>query len=105
VNGLISAACDNLHDNPIVLSGNPDRPIQEHDKNRMDAINNNGQVVPVTPLSVRVPESAGALPVITKARKFPNSARWRARAPRETAEPCLLTLCSGEKNTNQGTCA
>ena len=49
VNGLISAACDNLHDNPIVLSGNPDRPIQEHDKNCMDAINNDGQVVPVTP--------------------------------------------------------
>lgn len=49
VSYLIASACDQLHDNPITLSGNAARADQEHLKNCIDAINNNGPVVPVTP--------------------------------------------------------
>jgi hypothetical protein len=51
VNGLISAACDTLTGpgNQLTLSGNPSRPGQEMLKNCIDKINNNGDVIPVTP--------------------------------------------------------
>ena len=51
VNGLLSAACDSITGpgNQYTLSGNPSRPGQEMLKNCIDAINNNGQVIPVTP--------------------------------------------------------
>lgn len=46
---LIASACDQLHDNAVTLSGNAARADQEHLKNCIDAVNNNGPVVPVTP--------------------------------------------------------
>jgi hypothetical protein len=49
VNQLISAACADLATNGYTLSGNVNRIPQELWKNCMDAINNNGPVVPVTP--------------------------------------------------------
>ena len=49
VSYLIASACDQLHDNQSTLSGNAARADQEHLKNCIDALNNNGQVVPVTP--------------------------------------------------------
>ena len=35
--------------NQLVLAGNPSRPGQEMLKNCIDKINNNGDVIPVTP--------------------------------------------------------
>jgi hypothetical protein len=49
VNQLISSACADLATNGSTLSGNVNRMPQEMWKNCMDAINNNGPVVPVTP--------------------------------------------------------
>jgi Prealbumin-like fold domain len=49
VNALLAAACADLATNGYTLSGNVNRPPQELWKNCMDAINNNGPVVPVTP--------------------------------------------------------
>ena len=52
VNGLLSVtstACDNLQNAGYTPSGNANRLAQEMLKNCIDAINNNGQVVPVTP--------------------------------------------------------
>jgi len=49
VNQLTAAACADLAVNGLTLSGNVNRPPQELWKNCMDAINNNGPVVPVTP--------------------------------------------------------
>jgi hypothetical protein len=57
VNGLIGAACDSMTGpgNQKTLSGNPSRPGQEMLKNCIDAINNNGAVVPVTPCGYTFP--------------------------------------------------
>ena len=51
VNGLIGVACDSMTGpgNQYTLSGNPSRPGQEHLKNCIDAINNNGLIVPADP--------------------------------------------------------
>ena len=49
VNQLIAAACADLATNGNTPAGNVNRPPQELWKNCMDAINNNGPVVPVTP--------------------------------------------------------
>jgi hypothetical protein len=53
VNGLIGAACDSMTGpgNQLTLAGNPSRPGQEMLKNCIDKINNNGDVIPVTPCS------------------------------------------------------
>ena len=52
VNGLLSVtstARDNLQNDGYTRSKNANRLAQEMLKNRIDAINNNGPVVPVTP--------------------------------------------------------
>ena len=51
VDGLIGAACDSMTGagNQLTLPGNPTRTAQEMLKRCVDAINNNGAVVPVTP--------------------------------------------------------
>lgn len=49
VNALIQTACDQLAMDGNTVSGNPTRTVQEMLKNCIDAINNNGAVVPVTP--------------------------------------------------------
>jgi hypothetical protein len=51
VNGLISTACDQLAapGGNYTISGDPTRLAEEMLKNCIDAINNNGDVVPVTP--------------------------------------------------------
>ena len=64
VNGLISAACDSMTGpgNQLTLSGNPSRPGQEMLKNCIDAINNNGAVVPVTPCPYTFPNPPAPCP-------------------------------------------
>jgi hypothetical protein len=49
LNGLITTACDQLAMDGNTVAGNPTRVGQEMLKNCIDAINNNGPVVPVTP--------------------------------------------------------
>jgi hypothetical protein len=49
VNGLITTASDQLCMDGNTVAGNPTRTAQEMLKNCIDAINNNGAVVPVTP--------------------------------------------------------
>ena len=49
LSALISGACDTLRDNPNTISGDPARLPQQSLKNCIDALNNNGAVVPVTP--------------------------------------------------------
>jgi hypothetical protein len=49
VNSLISTACDQLAMDGNTVAGNPTRVAQEMLKNCIDAINNGGPVVPVTP--------------------------------------------------------
>jgi hypothetical protein len=49
VNALITTACDQLAMDGNTVAGNPTRVAQEMLKNCIDAINNNGPVVPVTP--------------------------------------------------------
>jgi hypothetical protein len=49
LNGLIAGACDTLRDNPNTISGDPARLPQQSLKNCIDAINNNGDIVPTTP--------------------------------------------------------
>ena len=53
VNGLIGAACNSMTGagNQLTLPGNSTRTAQEMLKNCIDAINNHGAVVPVTPCS------------------------------------------------------
>ncbi len=62
VNGLITSACDTLHDNGYTPSGDPSRLAQESLKNCIDAINNNGAVVPVTPCSYTFPNPPAPCP-------------------------------------------
>jgi len=49
INQLMSTACDQLAMDGNTVAGNPTRTVQEHLKNCIDAINNNGPVIPVTP--------------------------------------------------------
>jgi len=49
ISNLISTACDQLAMDGNTVSGNPTRIGQEHLKNCIDAINNNGLIVPADP--------------------------------------------------------
>jgi hypothetical protein len=49
VTNLMKTACDQLGMDGNTIAGNPTRVAQEMLKNCIDAINNNGAVVPVTP--------------------------------------------------------
>jgi hypothetical protein len=64
VNNLITAACDSMTGpgNQLVLAGNPSRPGQEMLKNCIDAINNNGDLVPVTPCPYSFPNPPAPCP-------------------------------------------
>ena len=62
VTDLIKAACDQLNDNPITLSGNSARVSQEMLKNCIDKINNNGDVIPTTPCPVSFPNPPAPCP-------------------------------------------
>jgi hypothetical protein len=62
VNGLITTACDQLAMDGNTVSGNPTRVAQEMLKNCIDAINNNGAVVPVTPCGYTFPTPATPCP-------------------------------------------
>lgn len=64
VNNLITAACDSMTGpgNQLVLAGNPSRPGQEMLKNCIDAINNNGDVIPVTPCPFSFPNPPAPCP-------------------------------------------
>jgi hypothetical protein len=64
VNLLISAACDSMTGpgNQLTLAGNPSRPGQEMLKNCVDAINNNGDVIPVTPCPYSFPTPPAPCP-------------------------------------------
>ena len=64
VNNLITAACDSMTGpgNQLVLAGNPSRPGQEMLKNCIDAINNNGDVVPVAPCPYSFPNPPAPCP-------------------------------------------
>ena len=62
VSFLIAQPCGQLHDNPITLSGNPLHAKQEHLKNRVDAINNNGPVVPASPCPYTFPNPTAPCP-------------------------------------------
>ena len=64
VNNLITAACDSMTGpgNQLVLAGNPSRPGQEMLKNCIDQINNNGDVIPVTPCPYSFPNPPAPCP-------------------------------------------
>ena len=65
VNGLLSVtstACDNLQNAGYTPSGNANRLAQEMLKNRIDAINNNRVVVPVTPCPLSFPHPPAPCP-------------------------------------------
>ena len=62
VNSLISTACDQLAMDGNTVAGNPTRIAQEMLKNCIDAINNNGDVVPVTPCPHTFPNPPAPCP-------------------------------------------
>ncbi len=62
VNTLISTACDQLAMDGNTVAGNPTRVAQEMLKNCIDAINNNGAVVPVTPCPFSFPNPPAPCP-------------------------------------------
>ena len=64
VNGLIGAACDSMTGpgNQLTLAGNPSRPGQEMLKNCIDQINNNGDLIPVTPCAYSFPNPPAPCP-------------------------------------------
>ena len=62
VNALITSAWDQLAMDGNTVAGNPTRIAQEMLKNCIDAINNNGAVVPVTPCSVSFPNPPAPCP-------------------------------------------
>ena len=65
VNGLLSVtstACDNRQNAGYTPSGNANRLAQEMLKNCIDAINNNGAVVPVTPCPYSFPNPPAPCP-------------------------------------------
>jgi hypothetical protein len=62
VSSLITTACDKLAMDGNTVAGNPTRGAQETIKNCIDAINNNGPVVPVTPCSYTFPNPPAPCP-------------------------------------------
>jgi hypothetical protein len=62
VNGLRNAACDTLDTDGNTVAGNPTRIAQESLKSCIDAINNNGAVVPVTPCPYTFPNPPAPCP-------------------------------------------
>jgi hypothetical protein len=62
VNGLISTASDQLCMDGNTVSGNPTRLAQETLKNCIDAINNNGALVPVAPCPYTFPSPPAPCP-------------------------------------------
>jgi hypothetical protein len=62
VNSLIQTACDQLAMDGNTVAGNPTRIAQEMLKNCIDAINNNGAVVPVTPCPHTFPNPPAPCP-------------------------------------------
>jgi hypothetical protein len=62
VNGLITTACDQLAMDGNTVSGNPTRIAQEMLKNCIDAINNNGAVIPTTPCGYTFPTPPAPCP-------------------------------------------
>jgi hypothetical protein len=62
VNSLITTACDQLTMDGNTVSGNPTRLAQETLKNCIDAINNNGAVVPATPCPYTFPNPPAPCP-------------------------------------------
>jgi hypothetical protein len=62
VNSLISTASDQLCMDGNTIAGNPTRVAQEMLKNCIDAINNNGAVVPVTPCPYSFPNPPAPCP-------------------------------------------
>jgi hypothetical protein len=62
VTSLMTTACDQLTMDGNTVSGNPTRAVQEHLKNCIDAINNNGPVVPVTPCPFTFPNPPAPCP-------------------------------------------
>ncbi len=62
VNTLISTACDQLAMDGNTVAGNTTRVAQEMLKNCIDAINNNGAVVPVTPCPFTFPNPPAPCP-------------------------------------------
>jgi hypothetical protein len=62
INTLMQTACDQLTMDGNTVSGNPTRSAQEHLKNCIDAINNNGAVVPVTPCPYSFPTPPAPCP-------------------------------------------
>jgi hypothetical protein len=62
VNSLMSTACDQLAMDGNTVSGNPTRVAQEMLKNCIDAINNNGPIVPVTPCPYTFPNPPAPCP-------------------------------------------
>jgi hypothetical protein len=62
VNGLITTASDQLCMDGNTVAGNPTRTAQEMLKNCIDAINNNGAVVPVTPCPFSFPNPPAPCP-------------------------------------------
>ncbi len=62
VNSLIQTACDQLAMDGNTVAGNPTRIAQEMLKNCIDAINNNGAVVPVTPCPYTFPNPPAPCP-------------------------------------------
>ena len=62
INSLISTACDQLAMDGNTVAGNPTRVAQEMLKNCIDAINNNGAVVPATPCPYTFPTPPAPCP-------------------------------------------
>ena len=62
VNALITTASDQLCMDGNTTAGNPTRVAQEMLKNCIDAINNNGAVVPVTPCPYSFPNPPAPCP-------------------------------------------
>jgi hypothetical protein len=62
VNTLMQTACDQLTMDGNTVAGNPTRSAQEHLKNCIDAINNNGAVVPVAPCAYSFPTPPAPCP-------------------------------------------
>jgi hypothetical protein len=62
ISSLIQTACDQLAMDGYTIAGNPTRAAQEMLKNCIDAINNNGAVVPVTPCPYSFPNPPAPCP-------------------------------------------
>jgi hypothetical protein len=62
ISALMTTACDQLAMDGNTVAGNPTRVAQEMLKNCIDAINNNGAVVPVTPCPYTFPNPPAPCP-------------------------------------------